>query len=139
MNNRRHTLFLFALVLLLSGIACGDQVVVRETEAQCGNGSIEAGEACDDGNADNADACTNSCSTAVCGDAVTRTDLLAGEEGFEACDDGNDVEHAGAEQTDDVQPEEAAKPQKRYVPKRAEPAAAAPVRRRSDSVGDPGT
>ena len=54
-------------------------------------------------------------------------------------DDGNDVEQDGADQTDDVQPEEAAKPQKRYVPKRAEPAAAAPVRRRSDSAGDPGT
>ena len=26
-----------------------------------------------------------------------------------------------------------------YVPKRAEPAAAAPVRRRRDSAGDPGT
>ena len=54
-------------------------------------------------------------------------------------DDGNDVEHDGADQTDDVQPEEAAKPQKRYVPNRAEPAAAAPVRRRRDSAGDPGT
>ena len=53
--------------------------------------------------------------------------------------DGNDVEHDGADQTDDVQPEEAAKPQKRYVPNRAEPAAAAPVRRRRDSAGDPGT
>ena len=37
------------------------------------------------------------------------------------------------------QPVDAAKPQKRYVPKRAEPAAAAPVRRRRDSAGDPGT
>ena len=54
-------------------------------------------------------------------------------------DDGNDVEQDGADQTDDVQPVEAAKPQKRYVPMRAEPAAAAPVRRRSDSVGDQGT
>jgi len=54
-------------------------------------------------------------------------------------DDGNDVEQDGADQTDDVHPEEAAKPQKRYVPKRAEPAAAAPVRRRRDSAGDPGT
>ena len=48
-------------------------------------------------------------------------------------------EEEGADQTDDVHPEEAAKPQKRYVPKRAEPAAAAPVRRRRDSAGDPGT
>ena len=39
----------------------------------------------------------------------------------------------------DVGALDAAKPQKRYVPKRAEPAAAAPVRRRRDSAGDPGT
>ena len=50
-----------------------------------------------------------------------------------------DVEQDGVDQTDDVQPVDAAKPQKRYVPMRAEPAAAAPVRRRSDSVGDQGT
>ena len=49
------------------------------------------------------------------------------------------VVHDGADQTDDVQTEEAAKPKKRYKPKRAEPAGAAPVRRRRDSAGDPGT
>ena len=72
--------------------ACGEQVVVREKEGLCGNGKVETGESCDDGNEDNADACTNGCDLATCGDAVTRTDRLAGDNGYEACDDGNDVE-----------------------------------------------
>ena len=47
--------------------------------------------------------------------------------------------HDGADQTDDVQPKEAAEPKRRYGPKRSEPAAAAPVRRQRDSAGDQGT
>ena len=46
---------------------------------------------------------------------------------------------SGADQTDDVQPEEAAKPKKRYGPKRSETPAAAPARRQGDSAGDQGT
>ena len=76
----------FAIALSLS---CGDQVIVREVENQCGNGSIEGDEVCDDGNAINGDGCTNSCNLAACGDQVTRTDLSPGEDGFEECDDGN--------------------------------------------------
>jgi cysteine-rich repeat protein len=48
----------------------------------CGNGALETGEACDDGNTTNTDACTNACAAARCGDAIVRT-------GVEACDDGN--------------------------------------------------
>ncbi|MCB0978217.1 MAG: hypothetical protein KDB02_12235, partial [Acidimicrobiales bacterium] len=49
----------------------------------CGNGVIDDGEQCDDGdlNADDA-ACTSACQTAVCGDGLVQTDV-------EACDDGN--------------------------------------------------
>ena len=36
-----------------------------------------------------ADGCTDGCKIAVCGDAILRTDLELGEEGLEACDDGN--------------------------------------------------
>jgi cysteine-rich repeat protein len=82
----------FSIFLIMS---CGEQVVVRETAASCGNAQVEVGEACDDGNADPADACTNSCTIALCGDSVTRSDLAAGEEGFEACDDGNDADTDG--------------------------------------------
>ena len=46
---------------------------------------------------------------------------------------------SGADQTDDVQPKEAAEPKRRYGPKRSEPPAPAPVRRQRDSAGDQGT
>ncbi len=36
----------------------------------CGNGLLEQGEACDDGNKSNLDACTNACALPGCGDAL---------------------------------------------------------------------
>lgn len=50
--------------------------------AVCGNSLTESGEQCDDGNADNNDACTNTCQSNVCGDGFKY-------EGVEECDDGN--------------------------------------------------
>ena len=47
----------------------------------CGDGNVDPGEACDDGNADNTDNCTNTCEFPRCGDGFTQ--------GNEACDDGN--------------------------------------------------
>ena len=58
--------------------------------SNCGNGQVDAGEQCDDGNQDNTDACLNSCQSAACGDGVTRTDVEAGQAGYEACDDANE-------------------------------------------------
>ena len=90
--------------------ACGDDVVAVGREAcddgndvnddecsnncarpSCGDGVIQAvnGEECDDGNLDSTDGCLTSCLQARCGDGVRRTDLEAGQAGFEACDDGN--------------------------------------------------
>jgi cysteine-rich repeat protein len=48
----------------------------------CGNGIVEGDEECDDGNPIDFDGCTD-CKVAVCGDGV--------REGSEECDDGNDV------------------------------------------------
>ena len=48
----------------------------------CGNGAIESGEQCDDGNTANTDACTTTCQNAICGDSIVRA-------GVEQCDDGN--------------------------------------------------
>ncbi len=51
---------------------------------QCGNGVVETGESCDDGNTVNTDLCRNNCTR--CGDGVPQA-----ADG-EACDDGNAVE-----------------------------------------------
>ena len=77
----------FGVTLTLS---CGDQVVVRETPAACGNGEIEQNEQCDDGNEEPGDGCTDGCKIAQCGDGIMRADLSPEEDGYEGCDDGND-------------------------------------------------
>ncbi|PRQ04919.1 DUF4215 domain-containing protein [Enhygromyxa salina] len=62
-----------------SGTGDGDGDAV---DPICGNGIIESGEACDDGNTIETDTCTNECALASCGDGLVH-------EGVEACDDGN--------------------------------------------------
>jgi len=62
----------------------------------CGDGVVGAGEACDDGNLVDFDACTSACTNAGCGDGVTRRDLTDPlSPGYEACDDGNDRDDDG--------------------------------------------
>jgi cysteine-rich repeat protein len=53
-------------------------------EHVCGNGVLDPGEECDDGNLIDDDACRATCVKAKCGDGVVQ----AGEE----CDDGNDID-----------------------------------------------
>ncbi len=48
----------------------------------CGNGVVDQGEECDDGNADNTDGCTNFCKKNVCGDGSVYS-------GVEECDLGS--------------------------------------------------
>jgi serine/threonine-protein kinase len=48
----------------------------------CGNGVVEPGEQCDDGNRSNDDACLSTCRFARCGDGFVRT-------GVEQCDGGD--------------------------------------------------
>jgi cysteine-rich repeat protein len=57
--------------------ACTDEC----KKAACGDGFVQKGEECDDGNMVDTDTCTN-CKLAVCGDGIAQ----AGEE----CDDGNE-------------------------------------------------
>ena len=49
----------------------------------CGDGVVQGGEECDDGNLNDGDGCTNMCMVAVCGDGCWY-------KGVEECDDGND-------------------------------------------------
>jgi MYXO-CTERM domain-containing protein len=51
----------------------------------CGDGKVGVGEACDDGNKVDTDACTSACKLAACGDGLVQA-------GVEACDDGNKVD-----------------------------------------------
>jgi cysteine-rich repeat protein len=56
---------------------------------RCGNGTIDPGEQCDDGNTTNGDGCDANCTLTGCGNAVGS----AGEE----CDDGNRVSGDGCD------------------------------------------
>jgi cysteine-rich repeat protein len=53
----------------------------------CGDASPQAGEQCDDGNPNNADACLDTCQNAFCGDTFGF--------GTEQCDDGNTISGDG--------------------------------------------
>ncbi len=61
----------------------------------CGDGVLDAGEECDDGDTSNTNACTNICMNAKCGDGYLRTDLTSGFDDYEECDDGNIVQGDG--------------------------------------------
>jgi cysteine-rich repeat protein len=66
--------------------ACTD---IPACQPACGNGKIEAGEGCDDGNGVNGDGCDNTCMVTGCGNGV----MTAGE----ACDDGNTISGDGCD------------------------------------------
>ena len=60
------------------------------SEVVCGNGVLEAGESCDDGNSEDADSCLSTCVLAVCGDGIHQSiQLNPSMEAIEECDDGN--------------------------------------------------
>ncbi len=85
--------------LLALMCACSTSLpeITQIPAATCGDGIVRADlvlgqqgyEACDDGNIDDRDACTNRCEVARCGDGIRRRDLLEDSAEFEACDDGN--------------------------------------------------
>lgn len=52
----------------------------------CGDGRLDPGEQCDDGNRSNKDDCPNTCMPARCGDGFVHT---KGSPPFEQCDDGD--------------------------------------------------
>ena len=68
----------YLIMILLASGACTE----TPTNPVCGNGSVEAGEACDDGNAVDTDACSSACVAARCGDGVVQEGELC--EGSEA-------------------------------------------------------
>jgi len=73
------------MALAAAAAACRRQPAARQAPAvpaSCGNGRVDPGEECDDGNGNDGDACLATCRRARCGDGVVRV-------GVEECDDGN--------------------------------------------------
>ena len=74
---------------------------------RCGDGHLDAGEECDDGNREDRDGCTNACTCARCGDGVlhhiddtTPVSCTSGmPDALEQCDDGNTVSGDGCSAT----------------------------------------
>lgn len=67
--------------------------VCLEARTSCLDGVVDEGEACDDGNEIDNDACRNDCELPVCGDAVVRADILdVNATGYESCDDGDTLD-----------------------------------------------
>ena len=65
----------------------GGWALARYLDGVCGNGTLEAGEECDDGNLTNGDGCDANCTATRCGNGVTSPG--------EACDDGNQNDRDG--------------------------------------------
>src|SRR5215470_12784224 len=55
--------------------ACGGSSNTTGGFALCGNGHLDPGEQCDDGNTSDTDACTSICLPARCGDGVVEADV----------------------------------------------------------------
>ncbi|MDO8516847.1 MAG: carboxypeptidase regulatory-like domain-containing protein [Nanoarchaeota archaeon] len=70
------------------GVYCIGPVDI-EVKGYCGDGILETGESCDDGNFNTNDACVN-CQIAKCGDGYVKT-------GYEECDDKNNFNRDGCE------------------------------------------
>jgi len=66
-----------------------DRPVEPEDPVTCGNGMLDAGEACDDGNAIDGDGCQADCVLPRCGDGIV--------DPGEGCDDGNAIDGDGCQ------------------------------------------
>jgi cysteine-rich repeat protein len=85
-HHPRHLLALLSAGLLLLTACPG-------TESECGNGSREGTEQCDDGNTANGDGCSSSCTTETAQPVCGNGEVEVGE----ACDDGNDRDGDGCQ------------------------------------------
>ncbi len=81
MKRFRVVLGLWMMATLVVAASCTSDFDQFLGHSVCGNGAVEPGEACDDGNDVNDDGCSNDCERRRCGDAIVQK----GEE----CDDGN--------------------------------------------------
>jgi cysteine-rich repeat protein len=75
----------------------------------CGDGVLDTGEECDDGNREDRDSCTNDCACPRCGDGVLYSFATPRSPGcpmaeVEECDDGNQVAGDGCSATCEREP-----------------------------------
>jgi cysteine-rich repeat protein len=71
---------------------------------RCGDGTVDPGEACDDGNREDRDGCTDACACSRCGDGILQVFPGAANgscaaSAIEECDDGNNVDGDGCSST----------------------------------------
>ena len=72
---------------------CSTSADCQGVTGPCGDGNLDAGEQCDDGNNIDGDGCTSNCIIEICGDGVINNG------GIEECDDGNLVDLDGCSST----------------------------------------
>ncbi|MFO0596379.1 MAG: DUF4215 domain-containing protein [Myxococcaceae bacterium] len=103
----RHGLVVFTVAL--AALALADCSAPRPATPKCGDGTVDPGEVCDDGNTSSGDGCSATCtSTERCGDGVVNADFGKGADDpacrsatatgtgcKEVCDDGNTVSGDG--------------------------------------------
>jgi len=85
-----------------TGTSCIDEYTYVECpyNPECGNGILDSGEECDDGNTEDCDGCSSECLIEYCGDNIIQYGL--GEE----CDDGNNVSGDGCSSNCKIEEEE---------------------------------
>lgn len=82
-----HNIFTDGTIGNADNVAAASNIVTWASSppgvgCDCGNGVLDPGEACDDGDDDNTDDCPGSCQPAACGDGYVQA-------GVEDCDDGD--------------------------------------------------
>lgn len=84
----KNILLLSMSFLLALALSCSSEEA--PSEPVCGDGIVDSGEACDDGNTIDTDDCLTTCSLPSCGDGFVHS-------GVEACDDGNTINGDGCD------------------------------------------
>ncbi|HLL22013.1 MAG TPA: DUF4215 domain-containing protein [Kofleriaceae bacterium] len=88
-----------SLVAVIAGCGFGDNPSLRATRHLCGDGIVDIGEGCDDGNNLSGDGCADNCASEVANPVCGNGTREVGE----ACDDGNTTNSDGCSSTCSVE------------------------------------
>jgi cysteine-rich repeat protein len=83
----RKLLLVLSIAASVAAIGGACSSTPERTPGFCGDGKLDPGELCDDGNTVETDGCTSRCAPETCGDGLVQSP--------EECDDGNDVNTDG--------------------------------------------